>query len=51
MDDPSDLVLAMMGLVMAAVMLVAGALYLVLTPDPLPLRTTPPAVIAPSATS
>lgn len=45
MDDPSDLVLAMMGLAIAAVLLVAGTLYIVLTPDPLPLRTTPPGVM------
>jgi hypothetical protein len=47
MDDPSDLVLAMLGLVMAAIMLVAGTLYLIMTPDPLPLHTAPPAVQAP----
>jgi hypothetical protein len=51
MDDPSDLVLAMMGLVIAAVMLVAGGLYLVLNPDPLPVHTTPPAMMAPTPTS
>jgi hypothetical protein len=44
MDDPNDLVLAMLGLAMAAIMLVAGALYLIMTPDPIPTRTAPPAV-------
>ena len=34
MDDPYDLVLAMLGLAVAAVMLVAGELYLVTRPDP-----------------
>ena len=47
MDDPSDLVLAMLGLVVAAVMLVAGMLYLVMTPDPLPVYPAPPAAQAP----
>jgi hypothetical protein len=49
MDDPSDLVLAMFGLVMAAVMLVVATLYLVSTPGPPPLR--PPAMMAPYPTS
>ncbi|MCK1638653.1 hypothetical protein IVA95_13845 [Bradyrhizobium sp. 157] len=44
MDDPNDLVLAMLGLAMAAIMLVAGALYLIMTPDPIPTRPAPPAV-------
>jgi hypothetical protein len=51
MDDPSDLVLALLGLAVAAVMLVAGALYLIMTPDPIPARTAPPAVQAVSAVS
>ena len=51
MDDPGDLVLAMLGLVIAAVMLVAGGLYLVLNPDPIPLHTIPPAIMAPPPTS
>jgi len=51
MDDPTDLVLAMMGVVIAAVMLVAGGLYLVLSPDPLPVQMSPPAVVAPTPTS
>jgi hypothetical protein len=33
MDDPYDLVLAMFGLAVAAIMLVAGELYLVTRPD------------------
>jgi uncharacterized membrane protein len=47
MDDPNDLVLAMLGLVIAAIMLVAGALYLINAPDPIPThRAAPPAVQA-----
>jgi hypothetical protein len=34
MDDPHDLVLSMFALAIAAVMLVAGELYLVTRPDP-----------------
>jgi hypothetical protein len=34
MDDPYDLVLSIFALAMAAVMLVAGELYLVTLPDP-----------------
>ena len=34
MDDPYDLVLGMFALAIAAVMLVAGELYLVMRPDP-----------------
>jgi hypothetical protein len=34
MDDPYDLVLGMFGVAIAAVMLVAGELYLVTRPDP-----------------
>jgi hypothetical protein len=44
MHEPNDLVLAMLGLVMAAIMLVAGALYLIMTPDPIPTRAAPPAM-------
>ncbi|WP_197427208.1 hypothetical protein [Bradyrhizobium retamae] len=44
MDDPNDLVLAMLGLVIAAIMLVAGALYLINAPDPIPTHRPPPAV-------
>ena len=34
MEEPYDLVLAMLAVAVAAVMLVAGELYLVTTPDP-----------------
>ncbi|MEH2592478.1 hypothetical protein V1273_006317 [Bradyrhizobium sp. AZCC 1721] len=44
MDDPNDLVLAMLGLVIAAIMLVAGALYVINAPDPIPTHRPPPAV-------
>jgi hypothetical protein len=44
MHEPNDLVLAMLGLAMAAIMLVAGALYLIITPDTIPTRTAPPAM-------
>ncbi|MGM4932875.1 hypothetical protein AB7714_29970 [Tardiphaga sp. 1201_B9_N1_1] len=43
MDDVHDLVLAMFTLVIAAVMLVAGELYLVARSDH-PEATTPPSV-------
>jgi hypothetical protein len=48
MDDPYDLVLAMFGLAVAAVMLVAVALYLVTRPDPPAKYMPPPAVITSS---
>jgi hypothetical protein len=41
MDDPYDLVLGLFALAIAAVMLVAGELYLVMRPDP-PQTYTPP---------
>jgi hypothetical protein len=44
MDDVYDLLLAMLTLVIAAVMLVAGELYLVARPDP-PETTTPRSVV------
>lgn len=44
MDDVYDLVLAMLTLVIAAVMLVAGELYLVARPDP-PEMTMPRSVV------
>jgi hypothetical protein len=44
MDDVHDLVLAMLTLVIAAVMLVAGELYLVARPDPQE-TTTPRSVV------
>ena len=49
MDDPHDLVLAMFGVAIAAVMLVAGELYLVtMRPDPPETYPQPPAVITSS---
>jgi hypothetical protein len=49
MDDPYDLVLAMFGVAVAAVMLVAGALYLMtMRPDPRETYSQPPAVITSS---
>ena len=48
MDDPYDLVLGMFALAIAAVMLVAGELYLVMRPDP-PKTYTPPASIVTSS--
>jgi hypothetical protein len=47
MDDPYDLVLSMFGVAIAAVMLVAGELYLVMRPDP-PHTYTPPPVVTSS---
>jgi len=47
MDNLDDLVLAMLALAMAAVMLVAGELYLVTRAEPPPVHT-PPAPIATS---
>ncbi|MDR6659038.1 hypothetical protein J2W51_001580 [Tardiphaga robiniae] len=44
MDDVYELVLAMLTLVIAAAMLVAGELYLVTRPDP-PEITTPRSVV------
>jgi len=44
MDDPYDLVLAMFGVAVAAVMLVAGELYLVTRPHPPETYAQPPAV-------
>ena len=48
MDDLHDLVLAMFGLAIAAVMLVAGELYLVTRPDPPQIDSKPPAVVTSS---
>jgi hypothetical protein len=45
MDDLHDVVLAMFGVAMAAVMLVAGELYLVTRPDPPELNLKSPAVV------
>ncbi len=41
MEDPYELTLAMLGLAIAAVMLVAGELYLVTTPKPEPSYPLP----------
>jgi hypothetical protein len=46
MDDSYDLVLGMFALAIAAVMLVAGELYLV--PDPPQTYTPPPSVVTSS---
>jgi hypothetical protein len=48
MDDHSDLVLAMFGVAVAAVMLVAGELYLVTRPDPSEVYSKPPPVVTSS---
>ena len=49
MDDLHDLVLAMFGVAVAAVMLVAGGLYLVTRPDPPEIDSESPAVVTSSA--
>ena len=48
MDDPHDLVLGMFAAAIAAVMLVAGELYLVTRSDPPETYTPPPAVVTSS---
>jgi hypothetical protein len=48
MDDPHELVLAMLALAVTPVMLVAGELYLVTRPDQ-PVSPTPPASIITSS--
>ena len=48
MDDPYDLVLCLFVLVIAAVMLVAGELYLANRPDPPAVNTVRPRVIGSS---
>jgi hypothetical protein len=48
MDDTYDLVLSMFALAIAAVMLVAGELYLVMRPDPPQAYTPPPSVVTSS---
>jgi hypothetical protein len=48
MDDLHDLVLAMFGMAVAAVMLVAGELYLVTRPDP-EINSEPRPVVTSSA--
>jgi hypothetical protein len=49
MDDPNDLILAMFALAVTAVMLVAGALYLIMTPAPTEIHPAPPAAIVMSS--
>ena len=49
MDDLHDLVWAMFGVVVAAVLLVAGELYLVTRPDSPETNSEPPAVVTSSA--
>jgi hypothetical protein len=48
MDDLYDLVLGMFAVAIAAVMLVAGELYLVTRPDPPEKYAPPPSVVASS---
>jgi hypothetical protein len=45
MHDLDDMLLPMFGVAIAAVMLVAGELYLVTRPDPPEINTKPPAVV------
>jgi hypothetical protein len=49
MDDLHDLVLAMFGLAVAAVMLVAGEIYLVTRPYPSEINSEPRPVVTSSA--
>jgi hypothetical protein len=49
MDDPNDLILAMFALAAAAVLLVAGALYLITRPEPTQTHPAPPAAIVVSS--
>jgi hypothetical protein len=49
MDDPNDLIMAMFALSVTAVMLVAGALYLITTPEPTQPHPAPPAAIVVSS--
>ena len=48
MDDHYDLVLGMFGVAVAAVMLVAGELYLVTRPDSQEVPSKPPPVVTSS---
>jgi hypothetical protein len=45
MDDPNDLILAMLALAITAVMLVAGLLYLIAKPEPMQTHPAPPAAL------
>jgi hypothetical protein len=49
MDEPNDLILAMLALALTAVMLVAGALYLITTPEPTQTHPAPPAALVMSS--
>jgi hypothetical protein len=49
MDDPNDLILAMLALAVTAVMLVAGALYLITRPEPTQPHPVPPATMVMSS--
>ncbi|MET4481647.1 hypothetical protein [Bradyrhizobium sp. F1.13.3] len=49
MDDDSDLVLGMLALAVAALLLVAGELYLVTRPEPPQTRPPAPPVVTSSA--
>ena len=48
MDDLSDLVTGMLGVAIAAIMLVAGELYLVTRPDPPDTYSEPPSIVTSS---
>ena len=49
MDDPNDLILALLALALSAVMLVAGALYLITRPEPIQTPPAAPAAIVMSS--
>jgi hypothetical protein len=49
MDDSNDLILAMLALAITAVLLVAGALYLITRPEPTQPHPGPPAAIVTSS--
>ena len=49
MDDPNDLILAMFALAITAVLLVAGALYLITRPEPVLPHPVPPATMVMSS--
>jgi hypothetical protein len=49
MDDFRDLIVAMLALAVTAVMLVAGALYLIAAPEPTPARTVPSSAVVASS--
>jgi hypothetical protein len=49
MDDPNDLILAMLALALSAVMLVAGTLYLISRPEATRTHPAPPAPIVMSS--